>query len=123
MYCHILQHNLLGQAYKQYRDKWALVQDNDPKHTSKVVTRLLEEFCPKKFDWPPGSPDLNPIENVWAVLKRNVAKKTQKNINELEAAIRTCWERLPDVVLENNIKSMKKIIQLVIESKGFPIKY
>ena len=88
LYSHIIQHNLLGQAYESQGYKWVLLHDKDPKHTSNVVSKLLDELRLKKLDWPSISPDLKPIENIWAVLKRNVAIKNPKNIEELEQAIR-----------------------------------
>jgi len=45
------------------------MQDNDPKHTSRVAKAIFEE---NKINWwrnPPESPDFNPIENLWHELK------------------------------------------------------
>jgi transposase len=46
--------------------------NNDPKHTSKVVAKWLKDNKVKVLEYPSQIPDLNPIENVWAELKRLV---------------------------------------------------
>ena len=52
--------------------KWIFQMDNDPKHTSKVVAKWLKDNKVKVLEWPSQSPNLNPIENVWAELKKHV---------------------------------------------------
>ncbi len=64
-------------------DEWRFQQDNDPKHTSRLAKTFLQDNMPEVIDWPSNSPDLNPIENLWSIVKRNVEKKMPKNTDDL----------------------------------------
>ncbi|KAG0814614.1 hypothetical protein G6F18_013193 [Rhizopus arrhizus] len=68
--------------------------DNDPKHTSKLVKKYLEQQSYNILEWPAQSPDLNPIENMWSLLKRrlNDYETAPKGMNELyERVTKVCF--------------------------------
>jgi hypothetical protein len=47
-----------------YGNDWFLVQDGAICHTSKETMAYLSEYATVLRNWPSGSPDLNPIENL-----------------------------------------------------------
>ncbi|KAG0973982.1 hypothetical protein G6F29_012499 [Rhizopus arrhizus] len=59
--------------------------DNDPKHTSKAVKKYIQKQSYTVLQWPAQSPDLNPTENMWSLLKRrlNDYETAPKGMNEL----------------------------------------
>ena len=60
------------------------MQDNDPKHTSKVARKWMEDHSINWWKTPPESPDLNPIENLWHELKEFIRREVKpKTKNEL----------------------------------------
>src|SRR5262249_8531840 len=71
MYKNILIHQMIPSATRLFNGKEFFFQhDNDPKHTSKIVKNYLKYKRITVISWPSQSPDLNPIENIWAEINR-----------------------------------------------------
>ena len=77
----------------------------------------------ERISWPSQSPDLNPIENVWAVLKANVGNHKPTSTKELIRIIKKEWKKLDKTFAENLVLSMKNRISLVLLNKGDHILY
>ncbi|XP_052432367.1 sodium- and chloride-dependent GABA transporter 1-like [Carassius gibelio] len=64
--------------------------------------------------WPANSPDLNPIENVWGIVKRKMRYARPNNAEELKATIRSTWALITPEQCHRLIDSMPRRITAVI---------
>ncbi len=93
--------------------------NNDPKHTAKMTTALLL----KVMEWPSMSPDMNPIEHMWGILKRKVEKHHVSNIQQLRDTIMEEWKRMPAKNCAALVNSIPRRIKAVLDNNGAPTKY
>ena len=98
-------------------------QDNSPVHTAKKVKTWLKRNRFKTIDWPAQSPDLNPIENISAIVKQRLAKKKCTNTNQLHENFAQEWNGLSPEICNNLIISMPKRMKEVINRSGYPSSY
>jgi hypothetical protein len=103
--------------------EWWLVQDNDPKHKSREVQRWLHNHGISLLDFPPYSPDLNPIENLWNDMARRVEARPASTMEELQDVIAEEWAATDAEFLRKLARSMPKRCQAVIDAKGDHTKY
>jgi transposase len=100
--------------------------DSDPKHTSRAARDVLDERgvnYVSRDDWPANSPDLNPIENVWAMLVDALNKNPPTTVQQLRSRIRAEWKKLAQSSIDNAIDSMPERLKLVREARGKAILY
>ena len=124
-YQHILWEQLLPTIQEQFGDEQFLFQhDGAPCHKAKVITKWLgEQNIDILGPWPRNSPDLNPIENLWSILKRRVDKQKPTNSDKLQALIMQEWAAISQDVAQKLIDSMPGRIAEVLKKKGQHCKY
>ena len=122
-YINILNEYLIAQSQDLYPDSWIFQEDNDPKHTSKIAKDFMRKQGIVRMDWPACSPDLNPIENLWAWIKMQLNLRSPRTLGELEKILYEVWEKISIDILKPYWEFMKKRVVLVKKSKGQKIKY
>ena len=100
---------------------WVIFQhDNDPKHAAKSVREWLGEQAFDVLDWPAQSPDMNPIEHVWAIVKRrlNQYESPAKGMLELWERVEVEWDKIDAETCARLVGSMPSRIDAVVKAKG-----
>jgi hypothetical protein len=101
------------------------MHDNARPHKAKVPTKWLEDHGIECFEWPANSPDLNPIENLWAELKRLLGDydEVPSGMLELWDRVQAVWDSFGQDYCQKLIESMPRRMDMVLRRKGKSIPY
>jgi transposase len=110
----------LEAARTEYGAEMVLMQDNAPCHKAAIVTEFLRQNQVSTLPWPPQSPDLNPIENLWAIIKARHQRDfpIPKNKNELIDQIFDIWDNLESELAESLANSFVSRLLKCLERDG-----
>jgi transposase len=117
---------LVPEANLLYKtpNQWILVQDgasiHNCQHTKKRFQEEKVNFLP---DWPPNSPDLNPIENIWGIMKTQIAKLGPTTLHALKIAIRKVWRNLDITTIRRILETWVDRLKEVIRVKGEALRH
>src|SRR6185295_5981405 len=100
-------------------DNWTFQQDGATSHTAKNVQNWLSKNVPNfvtKEQWPGNSLDLNPIENLWAIIESKLYEDGHfYSIDSLIEKIQHVWKNTPISTLNSLSRSMKKRLEHIKE--------
>ena len=105
------------------------LQDGDSSQNSAAAMEAWTELGCTKQDIPARSPDLNPIENMFNEMRRELKEEalskniTYETFEKFSARVKRTMESYPADKIDKTIDSMDKRINLVIENKGYRTKY
>lgn len=103
-----------------------LQEDNDNSHGTRSKDNIVQSF--KAANWittlihPPQSPDLNPIEAVWNILKQKLRQKRWHGKHQLKQAILETWDEISMDEIRSRIAEMPDRCKMLIETGGKAIK-
>ncbi|MEN2499772.1 MAG: Ubiquitin carboxyl-terminal hydrolase 22 [Marteilia pararefringens] len=123
-YLEILESKLLPSIEDVQIENLLHLDGSAPCHRTLAVKEWQSSKSIGKIDWHGNSPDLNPIENLWSIIKFKIRRRTIKTKRKLISEIIKIWnhEILEDLLIIL-ADSMTKRLEDVIEVKGEMTKY
>ena len=124
-YSQMLENDFFNVYEEHLPENFIFMHDNAPPHRAQLTTNYLKEKKINVLSWPPLSPDLNPIENLWGYLSQKVYEggKSYKSSQELWEALVKVWNETPLSFFQNLYNSMSERVLKVLQEKGERIKY
>ena len=101
------------------------MQDNAPGHASAATQEDLRERGIEVIEWPSFSPNLNPIERVWFIIKHQLQEEFPERMTptQLKEAVQQTWDDLEFPYLSDLLDTMPARMQAVIGANGMHTKY
>ena len=102
-----------------------VIEDNAPVHSRKVTQATRAKYSINSIDWPPVSPDFNPIENVWRIIKQRLRRRRNDRwtLAELEAAVLEEWDALEPHEWNKYIDQMPSRLRQGAARQGYQTVY
>lgn len=119
----ILKKHVLPWSQTHFAGRnWTFQQDSAPAHKAKVVQAWCKNNFPSMItsaEWPPYSPDLNPLDySVWSVLESKACATPHKNLDSLKRALQKAWEDLDVTYLSTTVGDFHKRLRACVKEKG-----
>ena len=111
----------MDEIKKKYNLKNDLLfqQDNASCHKSRESLDAIDViFGKNKIWWPANSPDLSPIETVWAIVKQELSKKKNANLEDLRNNLIDIWTRFPNELCEKIVGEFDDKIKICQQEEG-----
>jgi predicted transcriptional regulator len=120
LYIHMLAVHFFPDVLKRFRDGFCFIQDNAPPHRAADTQEYLMLKNCTVLTWPPYSPDLNCIENMWSLLSAGVydERPSYNTLAELKTAVLRAWDAIPLSKVNALIDSMTSRLRATIKQDG-----
>lgn len=119
----ILESTLLPWATELFPEqKWTFQQDSAPSHAATDTQQWIRSHTPdfiSKEEWPPYSPDLNPLDfSVWGILESKACMKPHQSLASLKRSLKKAWADLPLTTVAKITDQFPKRLRSCIDASG-----
>jgi hypothetical protein len=125
-YIEVMEKCLKPQINEWFHDnEYVFQQDSAPCHTGKMAMSWFRKNKINVLKWPGNSPDMNPIENLWEVLKNEIHSEPITTKIELIERLIHVWFHSTKIrtLCRDLIESMPRRIDALKAAKGGQTKY
>jgi hypothetical protein len=125
-YIEVLETKLLRQTREWFAETpWIFQQDSAPCHTARSVKTWFADNGIQLLSWPGNSPDMNPIESLWCILKNEIHSVPITTKQRLVERLIEVWFRSDTIkeMCKNLIRGMPNRVKALKAAKGGQTKY
>ena len=106
----------LDELFGQFQ--YIFQQDNAPPHVAKRTVAWLSEKVHLLTNWPPHSPDLSPVEMMWALMKSKINVDDVHSKEELFIRVQQIWNEIPQDMVDNMASSFEARLRACLYLRG-----
>jgi transposase len=118
-----LEDNIIPNMRELVGRNGFLLLDNAPPHRARTTTQWFQDNRVNLVRIPPRSPDLNPIEGIWRLMKQRRGNRRTRRLNELTDLVQDLWADITREDCRRLIRSMPARIDALIQANGGYTRY
>ena len=100
------------------KGKYFFMQDGAPCHTAEATVSWISGQAKILPGWPANSPDLNPIEMIWGIVKKKLNELSDVTVAKIRDTVERTWNSIAEETINQLVASMQSRLEMVIAVNG-----